>query len=337
MFNFRLEKLLISNICWANNFECKKEKINSNNLEINRKKEEFGLNKIIKKRIILEEEYMISPQGEKKLLSVKRLERKNNNDSNSNIFKKDFKNWKKINNFKSSKNRLSWNSSLFTSIFKDNTRPNEYNKIHLKSIDEDSQILSNSSKNYNSISKLNDNNSKNITEKIISIPSHKKKRIKNNISSHFFINSKNIISNKSNKIHQQNINSDFNHKQIQFKKKLFYSKMHLIKNKQVHSFNKNNYYFPKNNARIGIHTDFLITSRDSANYVKDKQQLKKVKGIYKKIAFYKERPLLIFHNENQSNNYIINNKENCQNLLNIMFYNQDNKIINERKKKYINL
>ena len=311
-------------------------KLNNNNLNKFKKKEDIGLHKIIKKRVILEEEYMISPQGEKRLLSVKRLERKNNSKEiiNSNILKKYFKNNKKVNKYKSNKDKHSLNSYLFSSIFKSNERQNKHNKIYLKSIDEDSQIMSNSSKN-NNISQINEENSQNVIDNFISNPFHIKKRMKNN-SNNIFKNSETIISNKSHKTHEQNIYSELNKEDINFKKKLFYNKIHLIKGKKINNFNKSNYYLTKNNTSISTHTNFLNTSRSSINYTKDKYIEKKGKNIYKKISFLKEQPLMIYHNENKSKNLIINNNQNFPGLVNIVFFNQDNNTINQDNNKFIN-
>ena len=100
-----------------NNYSNKQIKIPNN---MNKSKNREKLHKIIKKRIILEEEYMISPEGKKKLLSVKRLEKENNkynsieNNINRNINKNNFQKSKR-----SHKNSI--HNSLFSSIFKENS------------------------------------------------------------------------------------------------------------------------------------------------------------------------------------------------------------------------
>ena len=162
-----------------------KNKDNSQNIKsiYKSKKNNNAIHKIIRKRVVLEEEYMISPDGGKKLLSVKRLDNGNRSNIEKNSQQIFFKNKK---NVKINPNNYKHNiyNTLYSSIFKENKRLTEFNRTYLRSIEEDSQIMSNISyiKNNNSnISPSNEEYFHNTTKSIIVNPSHiKNKNNKNN-------------------------------------------------------------------------------------------------------------------------------------------------------------
>ena len=316
-----------------NNYNNKERKIP---ISMNKSKNKEKLHKIIKKRIILEEEYLISPEGEKKLLSVKRLEKENNNN-NSELLKNIFKREKKINENNSQKIKLrpknSRHNSLFSSIFKEHSKKNEFIRTSLKTLDEDSQIVSNMSF-YNSISNnsILKEGSNNIFKNRMIIPSHIKNRNNKNKNLYNMYKNKNLEINKE-KLHEQNLNSESNNNELNLKKKLFYNKICLIKDKNINNFNKSNYNnnYSSNNT-ISCHTNFLNSNRTSINYIEDKEKLKNNsnKTIYQNISFSKEQPFMIYHKKKPKHNLILNNKQNCSNLVNIVFLNQEenNKIYN---------
>jgi hypothetical protein len=128
--------------------------------------------------------------------------------------------------------------------------------------------------------------------------------------------------------HEQKMNSELNTKEIQFKKKLFYNKICPIRDKNINKFNKSN-NTSNNNNTISSHTNFLNSNRVSMNYYEDKNRnnVDNNKGIYERISFVKEQPLMLQHNkpQNKNQNFFINNNQNCPNLVNIVFYNQDEK------------
>jgi hypothetical protein len=128
--------------------------------------------------------------------------------------------------------------------------------------------------------------------------------------------------------HEQKMNSELNTKEIQFKKKLFYNKICPIRDKNINKFNKSNNTSNNNNI-ISSHTNFLNSNRVSMNYYEDKNRnnVDNNKGIYERISFVKEQPLMLQHNkpQNKNQNFFINNNQNCPNLVNIVFYNQDEK------------
>ena len=285
----------------------------SNSINNSKKKVEFNMNKIITKRVILEEEYMVSPKGEKKLLSVKRLE-ENNNDFNNpfKIIQKDFKSEKIINKSKPLNNRNSLNNSLFSSIFREKSKQKLYNRTILKSIDEDSLILSDISSR--------ENNGKSENGKS-SISNHKNIKISNQI-----LKKANLGKEKS---HEQNNKSELNSKDLNLKKDLFYNKLCLIKDKNINNFNKicyNNNSTKNKDSNIN-HTNYVNNNISSINYIEDKEKynLDSNKSIYDKISFTNEQPFMIYHKEQPKPNLIINNNQNCPNLVNIVFYNQEEK------------
>ena len=285
----------------------------SNSINNSKKKVEFNMNKIITKRVILEEEYMVSPKGEKKLLSVKRLE-ENNNDFNNpfKIIQKDFKSEKIINKNKPLNNRNSLNNSLFSSIFREKSKQKLYNRTILKSIDEDSLILSDISSR--------ENNGKSENGKS-SISNHKNIKISNQI-----LKKANLGKEKS---HEQNNKSELNSKDLNLKKDLFYNKLCLIKDKNINNFNKicyNNNSTKNKDSNIN-HTNYVNNNISSINYIEDKEKynLDSNKSIYDKISFTNEQPFMIYHKEQPKPNLIINNNQNCPNLVNIVFYNQEEK------------
>ena len=320
-----------------------------NNIQNLKSPENLGSNKIIKKRVVLEEEYIINSKGDKMLLSVKRVENGNNNTnistntntntntniSNSKVLEKYFKKEKRANmdmlNVNKYHNlRHTLNNSLFNSVFNETSGYSEYNRTNLKSIEEDQShmdILN----NYIPVSKI---------EKI--------KKIKQNI-----ITSLSPVNDKNNKIiqkmpkkaeesssikkvnlnkkqtHEQKTNSELNNKEIQIKKKLFYNKICPIRDKNVNKFNKSNNNSNNSNA-ISSHTNFLNSNRVSTNYYeeKNKYNIDNNKSIYERISFVKEQPLILKQNNkphNKNQNFFINNNQNCPNLVNIVFYNQDEK------------
>ena len=303
-----------------------------------------SLHKIIKKRIILEEEYMISPEGEKKLLSVKRLEKEdNNNDKNDSNNKKEeliknyFKKRKNINKNKPKINKHNMHNSLFSSIFKENYRKVEYNRTNFKSIDEDSQIVSNISyynsnnSNYrNSISK--EDNSNNLFKNLVKNQSHIKNR--NNKILYKILKNSEIKSPE-----QNNYDSEVKNKELNLKKKLFYNKICLMKDKNINNFNKSNNNNSSKNITISSHSNFLNTNRTSMKYIEDKEKSKidSNKSIYQMISFSKEQPFMIYHKKEAKQNFIINNNQNYPNLVNIVFLNQEkNKKINNYGYYHIN-
>ena len=272
----------------------------SNSINNSKKKVEFNMNKIITKRVILEEEYMVSPKGEKKLLSVKRLE-ENNNDFNNpfKIIQKDFKSEKIINKNKPLNNRNSLNNSLFSSIFREKSKQKLYNRTILKSIDEDSLILSDISSR--------ENNGKSENGKS-SISNHKNIKISNQI-----LKKANLGKEKS---HEQNNKSELNSKDLNLKKDLFYNKLCLIKDKNINNFNKicYNNNSTKNKDSNNNHTNYVNNNISSINYIEDKEKynLDSNKSIYDKISFTNEQPFMIYHKEQPKPNLIINNNQNVK-------------------------
>ena len=325
-----------------------KNKENNQNIKsiYKSKKSNNAFHKIIRKRVVLEEEYMISPDGDKKLLSVKRLDNGTKSNIEKNIEQKYIKNKKNVNiNPNNYKNNIY--NSLYSSIFKENKRLTEFNRTYLRSIEEDSQIMSNISytKNNNSnISHSNEENIHNTTKSIIVNPSHIKNKNNKNSKNINKLN-KNLDIPNNNKIsNEQKINSALNNKETKFKKKLFYNKIYLMNGKGLNKFNKSNNNSTKNN-RVTSHTNFLNSNRTSMNYIEDKEKSKmdSSRGIYERISFSKEQPFMICHNEEQKQNIVINNNRNCPNLVNIVFFNhlhQNNKysnyINNKEKIKFSN-
>ena len=323
-----------------------KNKENNQNIKsiYKSKKSNNAFHKIIRKRVVLEEEYMISPDGDKKLLSVKRLDNGTKSNIEKNIEQKYIKNKKNVNiNPNNYKNNIY--NSLYSSIFKENKRLTEFNRTYLRSIEEDSQIMSNISYTKNSnVSHSNEENIHNTTKSIIVNPSHIKNKNNKNSKNINKLN-KNLDIPNNNKIsNEQKINSALNNKETKFKKKLFYNKIYLMNGKGLNKFNKSNNNSTKNN-RVTSHTNFLNSNRTSMNYIEDKEKSKmdSSRGIYERISFSKEQPFMICHNEEQKQNIVINNNRNCPNLVNIVFFNhlhQNNKysnyINNKEKIKFSN-
>ena len=76
------------------------------------------------------------------------------------------------------------------------------------------------------------------------------------------------------------------------------------------------------------------------NYIQDKQKYKldQNKSIYERISFSKEQPFTIYHSEKPNNNFVINNNQNCPNMVNIVFVNnkEKNKMNISNRSKYLN-
>ena len=273
------------------------------------KNEDIGEHKIIKKRVILEEEYMINSEGDQRLLSIRRLDNGNNNEQKNNY--KCSQNYnikdKTMNNENSKNKDCKLNNSFLTSIFKDNPRKSVYNnRIGIKSTDEDSQI-SYIFNNHNS-TKRNIKKSKNIITNPSLINNHS-----NKLSSKAIKKIDNKIpmrTEKQNK--EQKINKDSGNKELNLKKKLFFNRIYINK------FNKNN-----NNSKMNFHPNYINSNRSSMNYLDDKDKSKygNKNGIYNKISFPKKQPFMIYHNEEKNQNFYINNNQNCANMVNIVFLN----------------
>ena len=337
-------------------------KIKENNIILNtksKKKDSLDKHKIITKRIILEEEFIVSPQGDKKLLSIKRYDKEKEKDINENeslndnvanygdthYFQKNFKKGKNIRMHNNHKNtpsidyRNSLNNSLFSSIFKDNSRQTEYNRTYLKSIEEDSQIISNINY-YNNNYNNKHNNTSHLNDINVEIPSN---IIYNNPH---IRNRNNKIDKEKEKSHAQKINSELTNKEMHLKKKLFYNKIYYMKdrNNNINKFDENNNNSNKtennNISNISSHANFLNSNRTSMNYIQDNQKYKldPNKSIYERISFNKEQPCTIYHNEIPNNSFVINNNQNCPNLVNIVFVNnkERNKMNINNRSKYLN-
>ena len=317
----------------------------SNNIHNLKSPENLGSNKIVKKRVVLEEEYIINSKGDKMLLSVKRVENGNNTNNNthtnnntntniSNVLDKYFKKEKKVNmdmlNINKYHNlRHTLNNSLFNSVFNETSGYSEYNRSYLKSIEEDHshmEILN----NYIPVSKIE--KIKKIKQNIIasSSPANDKnykiiQKVPKKIQESSSIKKVNLNKKQT---HDQKTNSELNNKEIQFKKKLFFNKICPIKDKNVNKFNKSN-NISNNSNTISSHTNFLNSNRMSMNYYEDKNRynVDNNKSIYERISFVKEQPLMLQHKKppNKNQNFFINNNQNCPNLVNIVFYNQDEK------------
>ena len=193
------------------------------------KNEDIGEHKIIKKRVILEEEYMINSEGDQRLLSIRRLENQNNNEEKNNYKYSQNYNIKEktMNNENSINKDFKLNNSFFTSIFKDNPRKTAYNnRFGIKSIDEDSQI-SYIFNNHNS-TRRNIKKSKNIITNPSLINNHSNKlgskaikKIDNKIP---------MRTEKQNK--EQKIKKESGNKEHNLKKKLFFNRIYINKFKE---------------------------------------------------------------------------------------------------------
>ena len=279
----------------------------------------IGKHKIIKKRVILEEEYIVNSEGDKKLLSVRRLDDENNNSKNKSFFiKNNFIREKTINNENPMNKKFKLNNSFFSSIFKDNSRKTvSNNKLGIKSIDVDNQmsLISNNQK----FPKTNFKKSKDIitNPSLIKTQNNRStsKIVKNGINK---LPIRTIVKGKSAKRQKLNKVSNIN-KEQKINKKLFYNRIYINK------FNKSN-----NNSKINFHPNYINSNRTSINYMDDKEKSKidNNKGIYNKISFSKKEPFMIYHNEEKNQNFYINNNQNCSNMVNIVFLN------NEKNKGY---
>jgi hypothetical protein len=225
--------------------------------------------------------------------------------------------------------RHTLNNSLFNSVFNETSGYSEYNRSYLKSIEEDHshmEILN----NYIPVSKIE--KIKKIKQNIIasSSPANDKnykiiQKVPKKIQESSSIKKVNLNKKQT---HDQKTNSELNNKEIQFKKKLFFNKICPIKDKNVNKFNKSN-NISNNSNTISSHTNFLNSNRMSMNYYEDKNRynVDNNKSIYERISFVKEQPLMLQHKKppNKNQNFFINNNQNCPNLVNIVFYNQDEK------------
>ena len=296
-----------------NNYLNKEKFENSNILYKAKKKEDLRNHKIIKKRVILEEEYIVNSEGDQKLLSIRRLEDDNNNeDSNiSQSIKNNHIKEQTVNNENPMNKKYKLNNSFFSPIFNESLRKTtSSNRLGIKSIDDVNQISH--IFNNHKITKNNQTKSKNI----ITNPSLIKKRnnkIKKEENKLYIQTDLNRDQSKENKIKKES-----NNKERSLNKKLFYNRIYINK------FNKSN-----NNSKMNFQPNHKNSNKTSINIDdKDISKREKNKGIYKKISFFKKQPFMIYHNEENSQNFYINNNQNCSNLVNIVFLN------NEKNKNY---
>lgn len=296
----------------------------SNIMKKDSKKKERGSHKIIKKRVVLEEEYIINSDGDQRLLSVRRLDNENNEKNNYKYIKNNFNKENLNSNENSMRKNIKLNNSFISSIFKDSSGRMKYKKRleGINSLDDTNRIsyLYSNSKNR----KRNIKQTKNV---IKSIPSLLKN--KNNKSSSKILNN---IENKipiktdlkTNKNKKRKINAKSTNKNKKIKKKLFFNRLYINK------FNKSN-----NNSKINFYPNYINSNRTN-NYLDDKDKLNQEKtiNIYNKISFSKKPPFMIYHNEEKNQNfYINNNSQNCANMVNIVFLNHEkNKNIKESEK-----
>ena len=288
-----------------------------------RSKEEIGFNKIIKKKFIVEEEYMISPKGDETLLSVKKIENGGLDLNNhSHIIDKYFQK-KNI-----SQNSV-FNNSLFSSIFKENSKDNNsLKKKYFKSIDGDITNISNNNSNY---SQINNEKNKNISQNNIKSSSINKNKNINMVQNIFKKIGENIpirkIDLNDEPINRQRINSELNYKELQSKKRIFHNKISLLKNKTNKKANKNIKNIPINDNIIRVHTNFINNNKTSLNYTEEKKRniIYNSKIINDKISNNQKKSLLSYHNKEKTpnQNFIINNNQNCPNLVNIVFFNHE--------------
>jgi len=288
-----------------------REKDKNNNIIYKSKKndDDFGTQKIIKKRIILEEEYMINSEGDQKLLSIRKLEDENNNEenninSNNSLSTRNLKE-KTINNENSSNKKYKLN--------KDNSRKTTYNnKPGIQSIDVDNQIKN--MLNNNKIRKTSNKKSKNIKENhpLVTTKSNKIKKIENKLPV------KKDLNKKPNK--EKKLKKESNNKERSLNKKLFYNRIYINK------FNKSN-----NHSKINFHHNYINSNQTSINYLDDKEKSKLdiSKSIYNNISFTKKQPFMIYHNDEKNQNFFINNNQNCSNMVNIVFLNNEKNKINK--------
>ena len=210
------------------------------------------------------------------------------------------------------------NNSFFSSIFKDNSRMTVYNnRIGINSIDDDNQISY--IFNNNKFAKTNNKKPKYIKTNppLKKMQNNKIKKGGNKLPIKTDLNNKQKQS-KEQKTNKKS-NKESNNKEHNINKKLFYNRIYINK------FNKSN-----NNSKINLHQNQVKSSRISINNLdnKDKSKFENSKSIYDKISFSKKQPFMIYHNEEKSQNFYINNNQNCSNMVNIVFLN------NEKNKNY---
>ena len=300
----------------------------SNIMRKESKKKERGSHKIIKKRVVLEEEYIVNSDGDQRLLSVRRLDNENNETNNYKYIKNNFNKENLNSNENSMKKNYKLNNSFFSSIFKDSSGRMKYKKRleGINSLDDTNRIsyLYSNSKS----TKRNITQTKNV---IKSIPSLIKN--KNNKSSSKILKKQEIkvpikvpikTDLKENKNKKRKINTKSSNKNKKIKKKLFFNRLYINK------FNKSN-----NNSKINFYPNYINSNRTN-NYLEDKDKLNQEKNIsiYNKISFSKKQPFMIYHNEEKNQNfYINNNSQNCANMVNIVFLNNEkNNTIKESEK-----
>ena len=293
----------------------------SNMLHRESKRKERGSHKIIKKRVVLEEEYIVNSEGDQRLLSVRRLDNENNETNNQKYMKK-IVNKENINSSENSmKKNYKLNNSFLSSIFKESSGRMKYTKRldGINSLDDENRIsyLYSNSKN----TKRNFKNPKNIIKSIPSLIQNKN----NKSSSKILKKQENKIPIKTDlkehKNKKRKINTKSTNKDKKLKKKLFFNRLY------VNKFNKSN-----NNSKINFYPNYINSNRTN-NYLEDKGKLNQEKNIsiYNKISFSKKQPFMIYHNEEKNQNfYINNNSQNCANMVNIVFLNNEkNKTIKE--------
>jgi hypothetical protein len=98
----------------------------------------------------------------------------------------------------------------------------------------------------------------------------------------------------------------------------------------MNKFNKTN-----NNSKLNFYPNYAISNRVN-NCIEDKDKSNQEKSIqfYNKISFSKKQPFMIYHNEEKNQNFYINNSsQNCPNMVNIVFLNDEkNKNIKESER-----
>ena len=282
-----------------------------------KKKDDFETQKIIKKRIILEEEYMINSEGDQKLLSIRKLEDENNNEENSN-------NSLSVRNIKEKIINKENSSNKKNKLNKDNSRRTTHNnRAGIKSIDDYNQIK-NILKNHK-IRKTSNKKSKDlkINQTLINNKLNRIKKFENKLP---------IKNNSSTKPNiEKKLIKESKNKERSLNKKLFYNRIYINK------FNKSS-----NRSKINFHQNYINCNQTSINYLDDKEKSKLdiSKGIYNNISFSKNQPYMIYHNDEKNQNFYINNNQNCANMVNIVFLNNEknkNSKISERPKAVCDL
>ena len=303
-----------------------KEKEGISNIKLNKsKKNDCGSNKIIKKRVILEEEYIVNSEGDKRLLSVRRLDNENNDTNNYKYIQNFFNKENTINNENSMKKNYKLNNTFFSSLFKENLGRMKYNKRldGVNSLDDDNGITY-----IYTNSKKTKRNNKKIKNNIKPTPSLRKNKNINKSITKILKKQENKIPIKTDlKLKQsknKKINTKSSNKEQKIKKKLFFNRIYMNK------FNKTN-----NNSKINFYPNYAISNRVN-NYIEDKDKSNQEKSVqfYNKIDFSKKQPLMIYHNEEKNQNfYINNNSQNCPNMVNIVFLNNEkNKSIKDTER-----